>query len=173
MKQDLGRIKTGSKVAIIGGGPAGSFFALFLLKYGRETAIDPEITIFEPRNFSKPGPAGCKGCAGILSMLAFHNLEDLGLTLPEEIIQRRIERYTVQSSHTSITINKPENDMQIVSIYRGGGPLLSHGINIAGFDGWLLEQAKERGAKVEEDRVEAIHLDEEASIDVAGRKLGI
>lgn len=170
MKQDPGRIKTGSKVAVIGGGPAGSFFALFLLKYGRETAIDPEITIFEPRNFSKPGPAGCKGCAGILSMLAFHNLEDLGLTLPEEIIQRRIERYTVQSSHASITINKPENGMQIVSIYRGGGPLSSHGINIVGFDGWLLEQAKERGAKVEEDQVEAIYLDEEANIDVAGRK---
>jgi len=171
MKPNLGRIKTGSKVAVVGGGPAGSFFALFLLKYAREMAIYPEITIFEPRNLFKPGPAGCKGCAGILSMLAFHNFDDLGLTLPEEIIQRRIERYTVQSPHASITINGPENNMQIVSIYRGGGPLSSHGINISGFDGWLLEQAKERGAKVEEDRVESIHLNDEAGIDVAGRKL--
>ena len=68
VKQDLGRIETGSRVAIVGGGPSGSFFALYLLKYARERGIHPEITIYEPRNFAKPGPSGCKGCAGILSM---------------------------------------------------------------------------------------------------------
>ena len=137
----------------------------------RKRGIHPEITIYEPRNFAKPGPSGCKGCAGILSMSAFRNLDDLGLTLPEEIIQRRIEHYTVHSSHTSITISKPEKDMQIVSIYRGGGPLLSHGISLAGFDGWLLEQARKHGAQVEKERVESIHLGEKAGIEVAGRRL--
>ena len=58
-----------------------------------------------------------------MSML--RNLNDLGITLPEEIIQRRIERYTVHSPYTSITLSKPERDMQIVSVYRGGGPRLS------------------------------------------------
>jgi NADH dehydrogenase len=171
MKQNLGRIETGSKVAIVGGGPAGSFFALYLLKYARELGIHPEITIYEPRNLTNPGPPGCKGCAGILSMAAFRNLDDLDLTLPEAIIQRRIEHYTVHSSLTSITISKPEKDMQIASIYRGGGPLISHGINIAGFDDWLMEEAKKRGAKVQEERVDAIHLDEKARIAVAGREL--
>ena len=61
--------------------------------------------------------------------------------------------------------------MQIVSIYRGGGPLLSHGISLTGFDGWLLEQAKKHGAKVEKERVDSIHLGEKAGIEVAGRRL--
>ena len=68
MTQGLGRIKTGSRVAIAGGGPAGSFFALYLLKYARERGIRPEITIYEPSEFDEPGPKGCKGCAGVLSM---------------------------------------------------------------------------------------------------------
>ena len=168
VKRDLASIKTGSKIAIVGGGPAGSFFALYLLKYAREKGIHPEITIYEPRNFSKPGPSGCKGCAGILSLTAFHNLADLGLTLPEEIIQRRIEHYTVHSSQTSITISKPEKDMQIVSIYRGGGPLLSQGISITGFDGWLLQQAQMQGVKVENKRVESIDIGEKAGIEISG-----
>ncbi len=148
MKQGLGRIETGSRVAIVGGGPAGSFFALYLLKYARERGIRPEITIYEPRDFYKPGPIGCKGCAGILSMSLLRDLDDLGLTLPEEIIQRRIEHYTVHSPYTSITLSKPERDMQIVSVYRGAGPRLSHGMTPAGFDGWLLGQAERQGARV-------------------------
>src|SRR4030042_1165040 len=107
MKQGLGRIETGSRVAIVGGGPAGSFFALYLLKYARERGIRPEITIYEPREFNELGPKGCKGCAGILSMSLLRNLGELSLTLPEEIIQRRIERYTVHSPYTSITISNP------------------------------------------------------------------
>jgi len=171
MKQGLGRIETGSRVAIVGGGPAGSFFALYLLKYARERGIRPEITIYEPREFDEPGPKGCKGCAGILSMSLLRNLDELGLILPEEIIQRRIERYTVHSPYTSITLSKPERDMQIVSVYRGGGPRLSHGVRLTGFDGWLLEQAENHGAGVERERVAFIYLDQEAGIQVAGRRL--
>ena len=137
------------EVAVVGGGPAGSFFALYLLKYSRERAIRPEITIYEPREFNEPGPKGCKGCAGILSMSLLRNLDELGLILPEEIIQRRIERYTVHSPYTSITLSKPERDMQIISVYRGGGPRLSHGMSPADFDGWLLGQAERQGARVE------------------------
>ena len=33
MGKDSRKIETGSKVAIIGGGPAGSFFALYLMHY--------------------------------------------------------------------------------------------------------------------------------------------
>ncbi len=170
-KQGLGRIETGSTVAIVGGGPAGSFFALYLLKYARERGIRPEITIYEPRSFVEPGPKGCKGCAGILSMSLFRDLSDLGLTLPEEIIQRRIERYAVHSPYTSITLSKPERGMQIVSVYRGSGPRLSHGVSPAGFDGWLLEQAEKNGARVVRERVASIYLGQEAGIEIAGRRL--
>jgi NADH dehydrogenase len=170
VKQGLGKIETGSKVAIVGGGPAGSFFALYLLKYTKERGIRPEITIYEPRNFDEPGPKGCKGCAGILSISLLRNLDELGLTLPEEIIQRRIERYTVHSPYTSITLSK-QREMQIVSVYRGGGPRLSHGMSLTGFSGWLLEQASKHGARVERERVASIYLGQEGGIAVAGREL--
>ncbi len=171
VKQDLGGIENGSRVAVVGGGPSGSFFALYLLKYAKERGIHPEITIYEPRNFAKLGPSGCKGCAGILSMLMLRNLSDLGITLPEEIIKRRIEHYSVHSPYTSITISKPESDTQIISVYRGGGPCLSHGMSSTGFDGWLLEQAEKHGTVVERERVDSINLGQKVRIEVAGREL--
>ena len=91
-------------VAIIGGGPAGSFFALYLLHYARERGMHPEITIYQKRDFKELGPKGCKGCAGILSPSLLRNLNELGLVIPEGIIQHKIERYTVHSPYTSISI---------------------------------------------------------------------
>ncbi|MBI4303482.1 MAG: hypothetical protein HY665_03995 [Chloroflexi bacterium] len=167
----MGTIETGSKVAIVGGGPAGCFFALYLLKYARGRGIRPEITVYEPRDFHEPGPKGCKGCAGILSASLLRNLSELDLILPEEIIQRRIECYTVHSPYASITLSKPDVDMQIVSVYRGGGARVSHGMSPTGFDGWLLGQAVTQGVRVEAERVASIYLGQEADLEVAGSKL--
>ncbi|HEX7475164.1 MAG TPA: hypothetical protein VF318_04295, partial [Dehalococcoidales bacterium] len=171
MKQDLGRIETGSRVAVIGGGPAGCFFSLFLMKYARELGKRPQITIYEPRDFYQPGHQGCKGCAGILSVSLLHNLTELGLSLPEEVIQNRIERYTVHSPYTSITFSNPETGTQIFSVYRGSGPRLSHGVSPIGFDGWLLNVAEQQVSAVEKDRVTSIFLGQEAEIEVSGKRL--
>jgi len=57
-------------VAVVGGGPAGCFFALYLDHYAQEYAFKPEITIYESRDFGRSGLRGCKGCAGILSIPA-------------------------------------------------------------------------------------------------------
>ncbi|MFH0942326.1 MAG: FAD-dependent oxidoreductase [Chloroflexota bacterium] len=170
--QGPGKIENGSKVAVIGGGPAGIFFALYLLKYAGEMGVRPEITIYEWRNFNEPGPKGCKGCAGILSMSLLRDLGELGLTLPEEIVQRRIDRYTVHSPYNAITLSNPEKGAQIVSVYRGGGPRLSHGVTTTGFDGWLMEQALKNGVKVARERVASVYPGEEAGIEISGRRLG-
>lgn len=168
MSKDPGRIRTGSKVAIIGGGPAGCFFALFLLQYAKEKGEQPEITIYEWRDFNDFGPKGCKGCAGILSLFLPRNMEELGLTIPEEIILQRIEHYTVHSPYSSITLTKPEG-LQIVSVYRGGAPRLSHGTNLSGFNAWLLKQAQERGATVNKEKVASVSISQEAAVEVDGR----
>ncbi len=44
-------LKDGSHIAVIGGGPAGSFFAHFASKIAKEKGIDIKITIFEGKNF--------------------------------------------------------------------------------------------------------------------------
>ena len=47
-----------SHVAIIGGGPAGSFFSYFLLATAERVGTDLSVDIYESRNFSNPGPTG-------------------------------------------------------------------------------------------------------------------
>ena len=170
MKGNPIKLETGSKVAIIGGGPAGCFFALYLLRYAAEKGVRPKITIYEQRNFNELGPKGCKGCAGILSMSLLRNLGELGLTMPDEIIQSKIEHYAVHSPYTSISISNPEKGAQIASIYRGGGPLKSRYENPVSFDDWLFKQAQERGAGVENQRVSGIYLEQGASVVVAGKR---
>jgi NADH dehydrogenase len=171
VNKDSSKIETGSKVGIIGGGPAGSFFALYLLHYAIERGIHPEITIYQQRNFDELGPKGCKGCAGILPIALLSNLGELDLSVPEGVIQSTIEHYAVHSPYTSITISNPEKGIGIASIYRGGGPRVSDYEIPISFDGWLLRQAQRRGIKIEYQAVSRIYLDNEAGIEVAGEKL--
>jgi NADH dehydrogenase len=164
-------VGTGSKVAIIGGGSAGCFFALYLLRYAEEKGIRPDITIYEQRNFDELGPKGCKGCAGILSLTLLRNLSELDLSIPGEVIQNKIEYFTVHSSYTSISISNPEKGEEIVSIYRGGGPRESHFGNRISFDSWLLRQTQSRGVKVENQRVSCILFGQQAMVEVGDKEL--
>src|SRR3989337_2135782 len=61
------QLKSGSQVAVIGGGPAGSFFAYFLIDLAQRLDLDVQVDVFEPRDFQRPGPRGCNMCAGIIS----------------------------------------------------------------------------------------------------------
>ena len=170
MKKEY-KLETGSEVAVIGGGPAGSFFALYLLHYAAERGIHPKITIYQERHFNELGPKGCKGCAGILTIDLIRNLDKLHLRMPQEIVQTKIERYAVHSPYTSISISNPEKMMEIASVYRGGGPRISHLANHVSFDRWLLEEAKKQGVKVENQKVSSINLEHGAMIEVAGQWL--
>jgi NADH dehydrogenase len=165
------KIETGSRVTIVGGGPAGMFFALYLQHYSEENKIRPEITVYQQRNFAERGPKGCKGCAGVLSESLLSSLSELGLTLPEEVVQDRIKAFTLHSPYTSISISNPEKEKEIVSVYRGSGPRISLGNEVVSFDGWLLEQVKSRGIKVENQAASRIHLEHQTGIEVADRKL--
>ncbi len=62
MTTDL-RLESGSRVAVIGGGPSGSFLALYLLHYARQKGLELKVDIYQERAFSRLGPRGCKGCA--------------------------------------------------------------------------------------------------------------
>ena len=53
----------GARVAVVGGGPAGSF-SYFLLKMAEAVDLQVGIDIYEPRSFSRCGPGGCNHCGG-------------------------------------------------------------------------------------------------------------
>lgn len=51
-------LEDGSRGGVIGGGPAGSLFAQFLLRFAERMELAFSVDIYEPRDFTKPGPAG-------------------------------------------------------------------------------------------------------------------
>ena len=74
-------LKDGSKIAIIGGGPAGSFFAHFAQKWALKRGTDVSITIFDGKDFLQRGPKGCNLCAGIIA-------ESLNQKMKEETLKK-------------------------------------------------------------------------------------
>lgn len=165
------KIESGSRVAVVGGGPAGSLFTLYLRQYAMEKGIKPDITVYQNRKFEELGPRGCKGCAGVLPMTFLHNLEQLGLSIPQDVVRCWLEKYAVHSPYTNISISNPEKDTKIASIYRGGGPRISNFIKPISFDGWLLQEVRQRNINVENDRVTGIFLNDNTAIEVAGKKI--
>ncbi len=167
MEDETTRLKNGSRVAIVGGGPAGSFTALYLLSYAQQLGVQLSVTVFQDRDFDQKGRAGCKGCAGVLSLMFLRNLGDIGLRVPDGIIQHNINDYAVHSPYSSIAIANPERDVQIVSVYRGAGP--QRGPEpVQSFDAFLLRQAAARGARVVPLAVTAVHLDGLARVTAGG-----
>ena len=150
------KLTDGDRVCIIGGGPAGSFAALHLLHLGEQKGLSLDVTIFEPRDFSRPGPGGCNRCAGILSSRLLAGLESLGIMLPAKVIQAELQSYAAQFGQDILQLARPGKRHRIVSIYRGGGPRLFSGEQPRSFDGFLLAQAVSRGAKHVPRRVQTV-----------------
>lgn len=151
-------LSPGDRVAVIGGGPAGSFAALHLLRFASRLAIPLSVTVFERKDFHQRGPAGCNKCAGVLSDRARRGLAKLGLQIPEEIVQARLEGYILRVDGRAIEVIRPDPGPPILSVYRGGGPLRGRPPPGISFDGWLLSQAQMAGATVVAANVQRISV---------------
>ncbi len=51
-------LEDGARIAVIGGGPAGSFFSYFVLKFAKALGMDISVDIYESKNFNCAGPRG-------------------------------------------------------------------------------------------------------------------
>ncbi|MFQ6042932.1 MAG: NAD(P)/FAD-dependent oxidoreductase [Candidatus Poribacteria bacterium] len=152
------QLKNGSKIAIIGAGPAGSFFAHFAVQFARQRNIDVEITIFDGKDFVKAGPAGCNMCAGVISETLVNKLEEEGIFLPEGLVQRKVQGYYLQTRTHAIRLSHPEGAEKITTVFRGNGPRFStHNGNIS-FDDFLLQRTKAQGVLVIQEPVQKLVL---------------
>jgi flavin-dependent dehydrogenase len=138
----------GSRIAVVGGGPAGSFFAFFLLKMAEAIDLSLEVDIFEPRSFRYCGPAGCNHCGGIVSESLVQILAAEGINLPPSVVQRGIESYVVHMDVGSVAIASPAGERRIAALYRGNGPRNGGDTPWDSFDDYLQGMAVERGARV-------------------------
>lgn len=141
------RLHPGARIAIVGGGPSGSFAALHLLRLARQRGLTISVTIFERKNFGRRGPAGCNKCAGLLSARTTRGLKELGLRIPESLVLSRLEGYILHLAGQAIPIVRPDPSRTILSVYRGGGPLHADLPSEVSFDDWLLTAACAAGAE--------------------------
>ena len=138
----------GSRIAVIGGGPASSFFSYFMLKMAETIDLDLQVDIYEPRSFKYCGPAGCNHCGGIVSESLVQILAAEGIVLPDTVVQRGIESYVVHMDVGDVEIESPVREMRIAALYRGNGPREGGDTPLESFDGFLQGLAVDRGARV-------------------------
>ena len=147
----------GSRIAVMGGGPAGSFFSYFLLQIARRAGLNLQLDIYEPRDFSATGPKGCNMCGGIISESLVQSLAAEGINLPPTVVQRGIDSYFLHMDVGSVRIETPLQEMRIAAVHRGAGPRGSKGnTGCRGFDGYLLELALAKGANLLRKRVDGV-----------------
>ncbi len=163
-------LASGSRVGVIGGGPAGSFFSYHLLEKAQQMGIDIQLDIYEPRAFEAPGPAGCNMCGGIISESLVQNLAADGIRLPPHIVQRGLASYTLHMDVGQVRIETPRPEKGIAAVYRGSGPSRLEGPAGGSFDGFLLDLAVQKGAHILRERVDGFAL-RDARPHVSARKV--
>jgi len=159
MASQLRPLQNDDRVAVVGGGPAGSFFAIHLFRAAKRLGQNIEVVIIEKR-----GPIdscsedfqcrGCNFCAGLISPRLNKILDDHGLVVPEEIIQGRIDYVWIQGQWKNFRLRVP-NSMRMYSVFRGSLPGRRSG-RPAGFDGFLLGAAVKEGARILYGEVQAV-----------------
>jgi flavin-dependent dehydrogenase len=158
------QLRNGSHIAIIGGGPAGTFFAHFALKLARQKGLDLTITILDGKNFLRQGPPGCNMCAGVISETLLARLEEEGIRLPEGRVQRHIDGYYLQTADSGLLLTHPQGRRGAIStVYRGSGPRYWPETSDVSFDDFLLSYVRERGVQVIEEVVQDIRLPSDAN----------
>jgi len=150
------QLDDGARVAIVGGGPAGSFFAYFLLEMAERLGRDLDVVIYEPRDYSGVGPVSCNMCGGIISETLVQNLAAEGINLPSDVVQRAIDSYMLHMDVGTTRIDTPLQEMRIGAVYRATGPRDLKEVRYHSFDGFLQERARERGARVVRSKVEGV-----------------
>jgi flavin-dependent dehydrogenase len=145
-----------SKIAVIGGGPAGSLFAIFALKMAKMIDKKIDITIFEPKDFSRSGPRGCNKCGGVISEHLVQKLALEGINFSPKIVQRGIDSYVLHTEKGSVAIQSPAAEKRIATVYRGGGPVGYKEKEWGGFDDFLLQSALAEGANLVQTRIDKI-----------------
>ncbi len=154
-------LNDGSRIAVIGGGPAGSFFSYYALEYARRFDLEIQLDIYEAKDFTRIGAAGCNHCGGIVSESLVQQLATDGIVIPSEIIQRGINTYTMHTEQGTKVIHTPSDEHRIASVFRGCGPKGCLDKSQRGFDNYLLGLCEKSGAQVIHEKVTTLERSEE------------
>src|SRR5687768_17902 len=95
------RLRDGSTVVIIGGGPGGSACAIKLLQDANALGMSLRVLIFEGKDFS----VHANQCVGVLSPPVEDFLaHELEVHLPQALIKRQIFGYRLHGAHEDVLL---------------------------------------------------------------------
>jgi CRP-like cAMP-binding protein/flavin-dependent dehydrogenase len=146
-------LENGSRIAVVGGGPAGSFFSYFIMQLAKRIDLELCVDIYERKDFSAFGAAGCNMCAGVISESLIQALSIEGIELPPDVVQRGVNSFVLHTSSDTAVMHAPFKEMRIATVYRGGGPRGASNVTWKSFDNYLLELAKSHGAQIISEKV--------------------
>ncbi|MBU1247832.1 MAG: hypothetical protein KKB70_03965 [Proteobacteria bacterium] len=149
-----------SKIAIVGGGPAGSLTAYFLLELAKRKRMSIQVDIFEKKDFQGFGPKSCNHCGGIISESLIQMLALERIVLPADVVQLGIESYVLHAEGQAVPIKNRSKEKRIASVYRGGGPRGSIAPSWSSFDAHLLKMCETNGARIVTERVTEIQFED-------------
>jgi flavin-dependent dehydrogenase len=140
-------LQSGNTVGVVGAGPAGSFFAIELLRRARSLGLNLKVDIYDGKNFARKGAPGCNMCAGAVGHRLIQEIERSTTTIPREVIHYEIEGYAVHYRDSTARLSN-DPSKKIYGVYRGAGPVSTENPDGArSFDQFLLEQAVQLGAR--------------------------
>lgn len=157
----LGRqlpLEDGAEVAVIGAGPAGALFALVLQREAAKRGREVNVTIYDGKDFQLAGPPGCNMCAGVVARSLCERLADLGVELPERVVQSRVRGFRLHTLAGSVLIEPESAAEGIVTVFRGNGPRYTPESEVVSFDDYLLRVAEAHGARVVQQPVREVSL---------------
>jgi len=166
-------LREGAQVVIIGGGPAGTLFAIHLLRRARQLRKNIRVAIIEkkrePTFCGSPLPPtcreGCNYCAGGISPRMADALSDMGLSPPESLVQGEVRALTIQSEWKNIELALPAG-RRMFSVFRGSRPMRRSDRHV-NFDSFLLHQAVEEGSVLISGEAYAIRRDSGSGLTVS------
>ena len=155
-------LNDGDRVAVVGGGPAGSFFAIEILKEAKRLGRRLEVIVIERKKPFDDGKdpwlrKGCNRCAGGISPRMDEILKASGIEIPKDLVEEEFAYIWIQSLWKNVPLKVPK-DSRMYSIFRGSLPA-GRERGGGGFDGFLLAKAAEEGARLVTGEVVGISLD--------------
>ncbi len=139
---DLGPLKSGQRVVVVGGGPSGASCAIALRRLSAARGIDLDIVLFEAKDFR----AESNICVGVLSPPFRQLLKQLGICLPDSMVQRVVTGYVLHGEHNSVILDDEPGVEPTLVVHRSD------------LDQFLLDSAEQLGIEVMNDVVVDLRL---------------
>jgi flavin-dependent dehydrogenase len=127
-----------------------------LLEMAERVGLQLQVDIYEPRDFSQPGPPGCNMCAGVISESLVQALAAEGINLPTTVVQRGIDSYVLHMDVGSVRIESLRREKRIAATFRGVGPRGLQEFKWESLDNHLMGLAVNKGAHHVRERVSEV-----------------